>query len=193
MILKQTIDRDHPLGWSAAYHDAEQRYRYALVNVMGHRALAARREPRKWAVFITLHPTKQGPTDYARVETFNVKRATLHGFDGAIHLHLCSLVAADPPEVANWGKLGIGPYTDAVLGAVLGKTASFIEDRDDLTVIACWGEYGYMFGRGDEVSDRLLRWGGKVLCFGRLVSGWPKHPMYLPINAPLEPYEGKAP
>ena len=61
-----------------------------------------------------------------------------------------------------------------------------IEEIDG-PIIAAWGNDGAFLGKGAAVA---WRHGGVLKCFGHTRSGQPKHPLYVPGDAPLIPLVG---
>lgn len=53
-------------------------------------------------------------------------------------------------------------------------------------VVAAWGVHGSFRGRGQEVLEMLVRNGVTVHCLGLTQEGYPRHPLYLAKNTPLE-------
>jgi hypothetical protein len=62
--------------------------------------------------------------------------------------------------------------------------------RDAQKVIVCWGNMHPQFRPLIRaVEGRLRRAGRPVWCWGVTKSGWPRHPLYVPLyQAPLVPY-----
>jgi len=57
-------------------------------------------------------------------------------------------------------------------------------------VIACWGIHGGFRNRDKEVMALLKAEAPDlpIQCFGRSAEGYPRHPLFLPANTPLEPF-----
>jgi len=91
-------------------------------------------------------------------------------------VNIYALRSTDP--AALWTAADpIGPENDAMIEAVC--------EVADL-VVCGWGAHGERNGRGDSVRFDLLRAGVKLHRLGRLTKGGePRHPLYLPKNAPL--------
>lgn len=61
-------------------------------------------------------------------------------------------------------------------------------------IVCAWGAHGGHLGQDETmlgwVEDANFR-KAPVLCFGRTKEGHPKHPLYLPKNAPLSAFNGR--
>ena len=53
-------------------------------------------------------------------------------------------------------------------------------------VVAAWGNHGTYLNENLRLLKNLSDWSIKVYCFGKTKSGNPKHPLYLPLDCPLE-------
>jgi len=68
------------------------------------------------------------------------------------------------------------------------RTDSYLMEaarRADL-VVAAWGAWGTLWGRGRGVLDMLKGAGIRVATFGLTKQGEPRHPLYLPKDALLD-------
>jgi hypothetical protein len=56
-------------------------------------------------------------------------------------------------------------------------------------VVAAWGAHGDFRGRAAEVTRTLAAAGIRMHCLGTTKGGHPRHPLYVPGDTPLEPFE----
>lgn len=57
-------------------------------------------------------------------------------------------------------------------------------------VVCAWGNDGCFMGRGDEVFSMLTSKGISPICLGTTKGGYPRHPLYLKDDTPMEEYLG---
>lgn len=154
----------------------------ATVSTTAHRYLLTHR----WgpatdplAVFILLNPS----TATATVDDPTVRRC--RGFArreqcGALMiLNLFALRATDPQALTRHPD-PVGEHNDRFLTACTAAA--------DGPVIAGWGTHGHLHHRATTVAVQLRQAGVALLCLGRTTSGQPRHPLYLPRTAPLQPW-----
>jgi hypothetical protein len=60
-------------------------------------------------------------------------------------------------------------------------------------IVAAWGAHGVLGGRAETVTTMLRSAGVQLSCLGTTRDGHPRHPLYVPGSAPLEPYAGPVP
>ena len=60
--------------------------------------------------------------------------------------------------------------------------------RQSEIVVAAWGNHGSHQGRDKDVIEKLGWMGLEVMCLGFNKDGSPKHPLYVPANMPLVPF-----
>ena len=100
------------------------------------------------------------------------------GFGSLVVTNAFALRSTDPAALRHAAD-PVGPGNDAwILRAALAA---------DL-VVAAWGGHGVLFDRGDRVAGLLGAAGVSLSCWGRVVSGEPRHPLYLPAGTALGPY-----
>ena len=95
---------------------------------------------------------------------------------GLVVVNLFALRATDPAALTKHPD-PVGPDNDQILCAAAGCGAP---------VIAAWGVHGELHGRERAVTRLLAP--AALHCLGRTAHGHPRHPLYLPANAPLSPY-----
>jgi len=163
-----TMFRDPP---RAVFSD-DRRYRYRLWRVVE----GAWSERRK-ALMIGLNPS---------VADENVLDPTLRRFLGfcrvwGVHrmevVNLFALVSTDPRGLYAV-KDPTGPANDLAIDVAA-------VDAD--IIVACWGAHPMAVQRASAVMQLLA--GKEVKCFGLTADGAPKHPLYLPKMAELQPFE----
>ncbi len=160
-----------PDGWvrpaseSGAVFSEGRVYRYALWRCWN------RERP---LVVIGLNPStadevRDDPT-IRRCKDFAIRERC----GGIVILNLFAVRATLPGDMEAHPE-PVGPDNDEALAFYggLGKL-----------VVAAWGVHGVHRGRSAEVA-RLL---SPLHCFGRTNDGDPRHPLYLPRDAPISPW-----
>jgi hypothetical protein len=124
-------------------------------------------------MFIGLNPSTADET----LDDPTIRRcvgfAKQYGYGGIFMLNLFAFRSPYPRAVKTEAK-PIGPDNDNLLRAY---------DAVAATVVACWGYQPWAVGRAMSVRRML----GDLWCFGRTRTGQPRHPLYLPAGAELEP------
>jgi hypothetical protein len=139
------------------------RYRYYL----SHRWSDGER-----CVFIGLNPsTATSKEDDATVRKC-ASFALSWGYSGFELINLFALRSRDPSELIRHPE-PIGPTNNRWIKRILS---------DDKLLVACWGNGGALFQRGEFVRGMH----GHLHCLGTTKSGQPKHPLYLPLITPLQ-------
>lgn len=156
-------DARQPMVRSSAKLSSCGQYRYALT--------------RSWdasgpiVMFVGLNPS----TADARIDDPTVRRciafARRWGFGKLLLTNLFALRSTDPSALIRAAD-PVGPENDDWI-AKASQTA-------DMTVVA-WGVHGCLLERDREVLAQL----GDPHCLGTTKSGAPRHPLYMPSNAPL--------
>jgi hypothetical protein len=171
--LSVQVDQKEDLagGLAAAVFDSTARtYRYLLTRIW---------EPAvKPVVFLMLNPS----TADALEDDNTIRRCTSfarrEGAGGLIVVNLFGLRSTDPRALLDHPD-PVGRYNDAFI-----RQAT---DQAD-TVICAWGAAPIAGERGREVAVRLAGRRIALHCLGMTSLGQPRHPLYLPKNAALEPY-----
>jgi hypothetical protein len=104
--------------------------------------------------------------------------AKREGCTGLLMLNLFALRATDPGALYGADD-PIGPQNDATLDTYV---------RAGAVRVAAWGHHGDLHGRGRAIQARFP----DLLCFGTTKGGHPRHPLYLPSDAPLIPLKARA-
>ncbi len=147
-----------------ASFDRTRRYRYALL----------RRFPAGSGrvCFCMLNPS----TADARVNDPTVRRCVGYalgwGFEELEVVNIFALRSTDPTALTRAAD-PVGPRNDAAIRRAAR--------RADL-VVAAWGAWGSLMGRGDAALALLCR-EADVHLLGRTRSGQPRHPLYLRADA----------
>lgn len=153
----------------------DRRYRYTLLHEWDQLF-----EPRLAAV-IALNPSTADESDLdptlRRIRGFCVAK----GLSGFCMLNLFAFRATDP-AVMKAEPDPIGPENDR---HILDWAS-----RAELVIVA-WGTHGTFLDRQTHVMRLLKEAGITPFCWGLNQNGSPKHPLYLPGNSPLVPYEEK--
>ena len=97
------------------------------------------------------------------------------GYGRLLMVNLFAFCARSPKELKLFRGDPIGKLND-----------KYIKDAqiEANLVVACWGFYGDLFGRGEEVLHRL----NAPYHFGLTKNKQPKHPLYLKKSTGCEPY-----
>lgn len=153
----------------------------------GHRYLLTRVWDRDRApmVVVMLNPS----TADAFVDDPTIRRlagpngfARRHGAGGVVVVNLFALRSTDPRALLHHED-PVGRYNDAFI-----RQASDMAD----TVVCAWGAAGVQDGRGQQVTAALRARRVPLSCLGTTSTGQPRHPLYVPGTAVLQPYEGDA-
>lgn len=163
-------------GIAAAVFDSTARvYRYLLTRIW---------DPKKPpVVFLMLNPsTADALEDDATIRRLAHPKSGFvrrMGAGGLIVVNLFALRSTDPRALRDHSD-PVGPLNDA-----------FIRQATDqaTTVVAAWGAAGVEHnGRGNRVAEALRARRIALQCLGTTSTGQPRHPLYLPSGAALEPY-----
>jgi hypothetical protein len=175
--LSVQVDQKDDLagGLSAAVFDSKTReYRYLLTRIWDPSV--------RPVVFIMLNPsTADALEDDATIRRLAGKNgfARQLGAGGLVVVNLFGLRSTDPRALLHHPD-PVGRHNDA-----------FVRQATDMAdaVICAWGVAGVTGDRGREVTRALAARRVPLHCLGRTSTGQPRHPLYLPKNAVLQPYE----
>ena len=148
-----------------AIFDDTREYRYVLW--------------RRWAegpmlAYIGLNPSTADEIVNDPTVTRCINFAKREGMSGMFMLNAFALRSTDPKALYTH-KSPIGHMNDAYL--------KFVSSMSSMT-IACWGVHGAWLGRGVHIASRLPG----LKCFGTTKEGHPRHPLYLPSNCKIFPF-----
>ena len=152
------------------------RYRYRLQRTWGSGPQMT---------FIMLNPS----TADAELDDPTIRRciafAKREGCGGIVVVNCFAFRATDPKELVGidgYPKSGIvGPDNEKHLHEVIASSSG--------PIVCAWGA----FGKTDPGHWLRQRYAGHSLkCLGLTKEGRPKHPLYLPKDAPLTPFGGAA-
>lgn len=163
-------------GIAAAVFDSPARiYRYLLTRIWDPTVPPA--------VFVMLNPSTAdaleddptirrlaGPNGFAR----------RMGAGGLVVVNLFALCSTNPRVLRNHPD-PVGPLNDAFIRRATDRAR---------VVVAAWGASGVQHNRGAHVTATLRRRGHVLHCLGTTSTREPRHPLYLPGDAPLEAYDG---
>lgn len=151
-----------------ASFDASGKYRYSL-----HRRWHA--GPRR-VCFCMLNPSTADASRNDPTVRRCIGYAMDWGFDALEVVNIFALRSTDPGALRA-DEDPVGPRNTAAIVRAAGRSE---------LVVAAWGVHG---GIGDRGAAVLRRLGGgfDVRCLGMTREGYPKHPLYLPKSAQLEP------
>lgn len=161
-------------GLAAAVFDSPARtYRYLLTRIWDPAVPPI--------VFVMLNPsTADGFEDDATLRRLTgpdgFARRLRAG--GVIVVNLFALRSTDPRALHRHAD-PVGRLTDVFVRQAVARAG---------TVVVAWGAAPIATVRGREVTEALTGRGVVLQCLGRTSAGQPRHPLYLPKGAALEPY-----
>jgi hypothetical protein len=175
--LSVQVDQKEDLagGLAAAVFDSKAReYRYLLTRIWDPHV--------KPVVFVMLNPS----TADALEDDPTIRRCTSFArrerAGGLVVVNLFGLRSTDPRALLHHPD-PVGRNNDAFI-----RQATHQAD----TVICAWGAAGVTGDRGREVTRALIARRVSLQCLGTTSTGQPRHPLYLPSGAALEPFRGPA-
>ena len=163
-----------PVAQRTAIFSPDRLYRYVLTREWG--------EGDRRMIVIGLNPStadeqKDDPT-IRRCISF----AKREHCDGLIMLNLFALRATNPNALTTH-PAPIGPENDEYLMKYLAAAGASLPG----VTLAAWGDPGPHHRR----AVRVLGWSGRrTMCLGKTKHGYPRHPLYVRGDAPLERYSG---
>ena len=152
-----------------------RRYRYWL-----HRDLAA--DGKRGLVFVLLNPSTADAVEDDPTIRRCVGFGRRWGYRELTVVNLFALRATSPAVLCKHGAAAIGRYNDDALHWARREPGT-------RTVVAGWGNHGMHLERDLAVMDSLR----PMMALRTTKLGCPKHPLYLPADAELLPYEGRQP
>lgn len=153
--------------YTRSYAEISGPYRFLLVREWD--ALAPR------MTFVMLNPsTADGQNDDATIRRC-VGLAKAQGFGKLAVVNLFALRTTDPSKVREAPAPIGNPWNDHWIQKYTGMTRT----------VCAWGAVPWARDRIRQVISSLppMLW-----CFGETKGGFPRHPLYLPGDAKLEPY-----
>lgn len=145
-------------------------YRYELRRVWG--------DPDRLACFVMLNPSTATAEDDDPTIRRCVGYARAWRLGGICVRNLFALRATDPADLARHPH-PTGPDNDRWLAAPSSAAVT----------VAAWGVHGSLHDRADRVRELLDAHGVELHRLGELTrDGHPRHPLYLPASAELEPF-----
>jgi hypothetical protein len=150
-------------------YSPDMAYRYGFGRWWGDQDLATT------DVWVLLNPAT-GDTEQRRRPTLDrcIARSRAAGRSGLVIVNLFAHRHTDP-KVLRHAADPVGPANDAVLRQLTAAVRR---------TIAAWGAGGRLHGRSRAVAPLLDR----PLCLGTTRRGEPRHPLYVPGDAPLIPW-----
>lgn len=165
-------------GLASAVFDSRARtYRYLLTRIWDPSTPPV--------VFLMLNPsTADALEDDATIRRLAGPKgfARTMGAGGLVVVNLFALCSTDPRVLLHHTD-PVGPLNDAFIRRATAGAS---------TVVAAWGAAGVQHGRGGHVTATLLDRSVALHCLGTTSTGQPRHPLYLPGDAVLEPYGAAA-
>jgi hypothetical protein len=169
------VDEQETLhGGSSATFSPDRTYRYALT--------------RRWAAggqvtaFVMLNPSTADAADDDATIRRCIGFARRWDSAGLLVVNVFGLRSTDPDALATHPD-PVGPDNDRVITAALaGEPVG--------QVVAAWGTNRVVHpDRVQQIRALLHPLGLPLMCLGTSLAGHPRHPLYLPGNTPLIPYE----
>lgn len=165
-------------GISAAVFDSTARtYRYLLTRIWDPKKLPV--------VFVMLNPSAvDGLSNDATINRLVSTSGKTKGFarrmgaGGLVVVNLFALRSTDPRALRKHQD-PVGPLNDAFIRQATSNAKK---------VVLAWGAAGVEHGRSVWVTHELRQRGIALHCLGQTATGEPRHPLYLPSGAALEPY-----
>ena len=124
--------------------------------------------------------------------------ARREGCGGLAMTNLFAFRATDP-KVLKKHPQPIGEFSFCAFEVTRGKTTHCFASRNDAhlfvtayrskVVVAAWGNHGTHLNRYADVAKLILSAGATLRCFRLTSKGQPEHPLYMPADQPLIPYE----
>jgi hypothetical protein len=146
----------------------EPLYRYMLWRRWGP-------NPENMITWVMLNPSTADATEDDPTIRRIVGFSRREGFDAARVVNLFALRATDPNELTAAAD-PVGPDNDAQIIASVAMSGG--------RAIVAWGAHRFAVARAIEVADNQLR-GADLRCLGLTNKGYPRHPLYMPGEAPL--------
>jgi hypothetical protein len=155
---------------ATAVMSADSAYRYLLT--------------RRWgdgpdATFIMLNPSTADAFTTDPTCTRVIRFARREGAGGVTVVNLFGYRATDPAALRGQPD-PVGPLNDVFIRGACPPGR---------LVIAAWGAHGTLTGRAAAVTGMLTAAGVPLQCLGITGQGQPRHPLYVPAAAPLQPYQ----
>lgn len=162
-------------GLATAVFDSPARtYRYLLTRIWDPSVAPA--------VVLMLNPS----TADALEDDATIRRCTSfarrEGAGGLVVVNLFGFRSTDPRALLHHPD-PVGRHNDAFVRQATSMAS---------TVVCAWGAAAVAEARGREVIRALTARRVPLRCLGTTAAGQPRHPLYLPKNAALEPYEAVA-
>lgn len=142
---------------------------------------------RRWArgpdlLFVLLNPS----TADASVDDPTIRRcarfAVMHGYGGFYVVNLFAFRATKPADLRR-GGYQVGPENDAHIERLLAECPE---------VCVAWGANAAGLERPQVVLPMIRRAGRQPLCLAITRSGYPQHPLMLPSDCRLHPFDAEA-
>ncbi len=155
-----------------------RRYRYTLWRYWWKDELFVNRATVRYAMFIGLNPSTADEVENDPTIRKCIGFAQRWGYDALCMTNLFAFRATDPRQMKACPK-PIGDDNDHWLTACA---------RDAGIVVAAWGVNGEFMGRDEEV----LKLVDDVQCLRVTKHGHPEHPLYVPYEVVLQPFNHSA-
>ena len=128
---------------------------------------------------VGLNPSTATETTNGATVTRCIARAMAHDAGGLLVGNLFAYRSTNPTALRT-APDPLGPDNNAWLSRLADSAG---------TIVCAWGTHGTYQNRDLHVRRRLDNVGERALwCLGTTKAGQPRHPLYLPYTAPLQPY-----
>ena len=133
-------------------------------------------------VVIGLNPSTADATEDDPTIRRCIGFAKREGCGSLIMLNLFSYRATNPKELKGktLGELTMGRNNDVHVKSIIPHL------HNSAKVVCAWGTHGGLLDQ-DKEFFKMLRW--QLYAFGFTKDGFPKHPLYLPLDCKLEHWD----
>ncbi len=164
----------------AARFDSSRRYRYRLDRCWRSDNFESNNFEidKSDLVFVMLNPSCANETADDPTLRACIQVAQRWGFGSLSVVNLFGYCTAHPAELKTVAD-PVGPENDDYLIAAAEQAQQ---------VVLAWGNAGVFLGRDRTILTLLTPYHSKLSYLQINRSGQPRHPLYIPRNAPLKPY-----
>lgn len=154
---------------SGAIFSPNQKYRYRLWRTWDETL------PR--CVFVMLNPSVADATTLDPTARKCIGFAKRWGCGEVELVNAFALVSTDPSVLRSRVPDPVGAQNDSYILKVTANAKH---------VVAAWSTWSHLHNRGRQLLHLLS--GVKLECLGTTIDGYPKHPLYIAYETPLQPY-----
>jgi len=169
-MVKAFVHESAPLltGEATAVFSEDRQYRYRLTRTWGSSGTHA--------TWIMLNPSTADALEDDPTIRRCIGFTRQWGLDGLIVVNLFALRATDPAELLR-ARAPIGDANDQFIREAVHPWS---------VVVAAWGAHPLAAVRSQQVLEMITA-KADVGCLGTTKGGYPRHPLYIAADTPLEP------